>query len=255
MDAWSPAAGIRCTPNQWFSLFASAGTAFQVPTTTELAHPEGSGFNPALEPQTAVGYEAGARIEHSPALRAEIVGFFLRLEDELIPFESTSGRTAFRNAGRSRRYGLELDWESALPYALHWRGAVTLIDAEFREYTTGAGTFAGFDEPGIPSWQIFQEVAYRHPLGFFVALEALFVDGFPVDDANTARSRGYQVLNLRTSYDLERSRWRLTPFVGVGNLSGTAYDGTVRLNAANGAYFEPAPEVNFYAGLAVRAVL
>ncbi len=61
MEAWSPAGGIRWSARPWLSVFANVGTAFQVPTTTELANPQGAGFNPDLEPQKATSYEIGGR--------------------------------------------------------------------------------------------------------------------------------------------------------------------------------------------------
>ena len=83
LDAWSPAGGVRYSPRPWLSLFADVGTAFQVPTTTELANPNGPGFNPDVGPQHATSYEAGARTEWE-RVQGEIVGYFADITDELI---------------------------------------------------------------------------------------------------------------------------------------------------------------------------
>ncbi len=250
--AWSPGGGVRWTPRPGMSLFADAGTAFQVPTTTELGRPDGPGFDPALVPQTAVGGEAGARLFRGERLQASAAGFVTNLDDLLIPFESPSGRTAFRNAGSARRYGAELDWQAwALP-RLRWSGALTFIDARFRDYRTATGTFDGRHEPGIPGWQVYQELFYRHPGGAFVALEAFVVDGYPVNDANTARSDMRYVLDLRGGWAGTVGRWTIAPFVGLRNLTAQRYDGTVRLNARGGRYFEPAPGFSVFGGLTVE---
>jgi iron complex outermembrane receptor protein len=47
----------------------------------------------------------------------------------------------------------------------------------------------------------------------------------------------------------------VAPFLGLGNLANQNYDGTVRLNALGGRYFEPAPTFNVYGGLSVIARL
>jgi len=256
LEEWSPGGGVRYTPWVWLSLFADAGTAFQVPTTTELANPSGAGFNPDVDPQTATSYEIGARAD-GDRVHAGAAAFFLEVTDELIPFELAAqpGRTFFRNAGRSRRYGLELDWRAQLLPGLQWASAVTFIDAEFRDYTTNQGTFDGNDEPGIPSWQVYQEIAYRHSRGVFAAVEAFLVERYFVDDANANRSPGYALCNLRLGYTRTAGAWAIEPFLGLNNLAGERYDGRVRLNAQNGRFFEPAPRFNAYGGLLVTARL
>jgi iron complex outermembrane receptor protein len=255
MEAWSPSGGLSYSPRAWLSLFANAGTAFQVPTTTELANPNGPGFNPTLDPQTATSYELGGRGSWREVADGGLAAFVVDIDDELIPFESPSGRVAFRNAGRSRRYGLEVDWQARPLAALRWSGAVTWIAAEFRSYATEIGTFDGNDEPGIPEWQVYQEIAYRHRSGLYAALEAFLVDGYFVDDANTARSPSYELVNLRAGFERLLGRWSVEPFVGLNNLTDADYDGTVRLNAVGGRFFEPAPGFNVYGGVVVAVQL
>ena len=260
----SPTGGVRWTwldsRPAWLrdlSAFATIGTAFQTPTTTELANPDGPGFNPDIEPQTSVTYELGARARWPVVeLLTEAATYYIEIDDELVPFESDSGRTAFRNAGRSRRYGLELDWQ-ARPWApLRWSGAVTLLKSEYTDYQVGEANFAGNDEPGIPQWWIYQELRYDHPLGLFAALEATLVDGYFVNDANDASTNAYQLVNLRVGWDLALgAHWSVAPFVGINNLASQNYSGTTRLNALGGRYFEPAPTLNSYAGLAITARL
>lgn len=255
LDAWSPAGSVRHSPQPWLNLFGTVATAFQVPTTTEFANPTGAGFNQALRPQTAVSYEGGARLEFLGRLEAEIAAFRLDIEDELLPFESESGRTFFRNAGRSRRYGLETGWTAFVHPALRWSGAATLMYAEFREYQTAAGDMAGNREPGIPPWQLYQELLYRHGDGAYAALEVAAAGSYFVDDENTVRAPGYATLNLRAGYEHTAGRWTIGPVVGLNNLTDATYAGAVRLNARGGRFFEPAPGFNLYGGLTAVARL
>lgn len=259
----SPTGGVRWTwldgRPDWLrdlSTFATIGTAFQTPTTTELANPDGPGFNPDIEPQTSVTYEIGTRARWPGDVITDAATYYIEIDDELVPFESDSGRTAFRNAGRSRRYGLELDWQARLLAPLRWSGAVTLLRSEYTSYQVGENDFAGNDEPGIPQWWIYQELRYDHPLGLFAALEATLVDGYFVNDANDASTNAYQLVNLRVGWNLALgAHWSVAPFVGLNNLASQNYSGTTRLNALGGRYFEPAPTINSYAGIAVTARL
>lgn len=260
---WSPAGGVLWTALPWLSAYVNVGTAFQVPTTTELANPDGPGFAPGVQPQLSTSWEVGARAGRAGAFEGGIAGYVLEVDDELVPYEATSGRTAFRNAGRSRRIGVELDAQARLTRwlgtvlggDLDWTGSFTAIDATYRDYATPAGVFDGNEEPGIPPWQVYQQLAWRRPEGAFVALEGLFVGGFYVDDANDARARGYPLVNLRAGLEREVGRLRVSPFVGVQNLADASYAAVVRLNALGGRFYEPAPGVNVYGGVSIAARL
>ncbi|MFP6665385.1 MAG: TonB-dependent receptor [Deltaproteobacteria bacterium] len=249
MDRWSPSGGILWTPQSDISLFATYGTAFQVPTTTELVNPGGAGFNDDLEPQTAHSWEIGSRYETAD-LKLGLAFFFIDIDDELIPFETVSGRVAFRNAGRSQRRGLEAEGSGELPWGFHWVLAVSALDTKYIDYTTEGGRFDGNDEPGIPPWQAFGELSWRNETGLFIATEVQAVGAIPVDDANSAASPAYTTLGVRMAWTGKiAEKWTVQPFVGVRNITNAEYDGTIRVNARGGRYYEPAPAINFYAGI------
>ena len=47
-------------------------------------------------------------------LVTEASTYYIEVDDELVQFEAPNGHTGYRNAGHSRRYGLELDWQARL---------------------------------------------------------------------------------------------------------------------------------------------
>ena len=229
-------------------------TAFQAPTTTELVNPSGPGFNPDIEPQTARNVEIGLRFQPEN-LEIDLALYRIAIEDELIPFETPAGRVAFRNAGRSRRLGVEVGWQSKLTSNLTWSGAGTAMNAKYTDYETDDGNYSGNREPGIPPWFVYQEIAYQHENGLHAALEAYFVGGYFVNDENSARTGGYELLNLRFGWDTTVGEWTFAPFVGLQNLTNARYDGTVRLNAFGGRYYEPAAGFNVYGGIRIERSL
>ncbi|MDQ3555605.1 MAG: TonB-dependent receptor, partial [Gemmatimonadota bacterium] len=103
MDAVSPSVGLSLRAAESVSLYANVATAFETPTTTELANrPSGAGgFNPELEPQRTVSYEAGAKARFGGAGLLTLAAYRARVRDALIPFEveGAAGRQFFRNAG------------------------------------------------------------------------------------------------------------------------------------------------------------
>ncbi|MGE0824009.1 MAG: TonB-dependent receptor family protein [Candidatus Binatia bacterium] len=251
-DQISPMGGILYSPLPSLSLYANVSTAFQVPTTTEFANPnEGGGFNPDLDPQKAINYEVGARGTFWQRVRYDMAFFWITIDDELIQFEGPSGRSFFRNAGRSTRRGVEAFFNVPLTNELIWTFSYTLLDAQFDRYRTPGGRFDDNDEPGIPPNQIFSELFYAHPSGFYGAANLLFVDRFYADDANRHHNNSYTVLNLRMGYEWQLGRGRISPFVGLNNVGDEYYNGLVRLNAVGNRFFEPSPDFNVYGGVAI----
>lgn len=61
--------------------------------------------------------------------------------------------------------------------------------------------------------------------------------------------------NLRVGRDFERGAWLIAPYLGINNFFDEEYNANVRINAAVGRFFEPAPLLNVYAvyaGLTMR---
>lgn len=253
-DQASPMAGLVWTPAADFAVYGLVSTSFETPTTTELASPTGGGFDSSLEPQTAIDYEIGARGTLFGRARFDLAVFHIDVRDELVPYElpGQPGRRFFRNAGRSRRDGVEAALEVDLREGLVATFAYTYSDFRFVRYATPAGSFDGNPLPGVPEHQGFASLAYEHPSGLYAEWSVLAVDSMPADDAERARSRFQLVSDLRIGARIELGRFELGPFVGVTNLLDDDYDANVRINAAGGRYFEPGPGVGVYGGLGLR---
>jgi iron complex outermembrane receptor protein len=61
----------------------------------------------------------------------------------------------------------------------------------------------------------------------------------------------YLVSNLRGGFRWQADHWIVEPFVGINNLFDESYMSNIRLNAAFGRYYEPAPGRNVYGGVRV----
>lgn len=253
-DEVSPSAGISFSFGE-HTLFGSFSRSFETPTTTELANPAGGGgFNQSLGAQLADNYEVGIKGERGDVYY-ELAAFRINLTDELVPFELPGfpGRTFYSNAGESERSGVEtaLAWhhDSGVSADLSY----TYSDFTFEEFVDENGNdLAGFRLPGLPRHFGYAGVSYRSDGGLFALLEAVYSGALYADNANTVQVDDYVVTNFRASREFARGDWLVTPYVGVNNLLDEEYYGNIRINAFGGAYYEPAPERNFYAGVTVR---
>jgi iron complex outermembrane receptor protein len=257
LHAVSPMAGavVRLSPlSAWY---LNIGSAFETPTTTELGNqPNGNaGLNYDLKPQYSTTYESGLKGFFLSRFQYDVALFETEVRDELIPFEvpGGNGRTYYRNAGRTRRRGLELSTGTEIgPLAL--TAAYTYSHFRFRDFVSAGTQFAGNVIPAIPEHQAQGSATWRFRSAF-ATVEALAKSAVYVDDANSARAAGFAVYNLRLGADgLGRFVW-LTPVVTVQNLFDRRYVGSVAINAAGtpatAKFYEPAPQRTVLMGVTI----
>ncbi|HEX6050158.1 MAG TPA: TonB-dependent receptor [Gemmatimonadaceae bacterium] len=255
LRAVSPMVGVVARVGLLHSVFANVSTAFETPTATELANkPDGSpGINPTLDPQYSTTVEAGVKGVVLSRVRYDASLFATRVRDELIPFEvpGGGGRRYFRNAGTTRRRGGELGLAASLGRAAVG-ASYSYSDFSFRDYVVGTNDFGGNTIPGIPNQQ-FQGYVTWMVRGWSATLEGITAGSAFLDDGNSARSSGYEVVNARVTGTIPVGRVSVVPMVALSNLFGRTYAGSIVTNAAAGRYYEPAPGRTIYAGLSIGA--
>nr|WP_301271079.1 TonB-dependent receptor [Halomonas sp. Y3] len=251
---WTGSLGGSYRYHEDHQLYANLGTAFETPTFTEFARPDGGGgFNPEVAPQWALNRELGLRGRLAHGLRYDLAAFSVRVDDELVPFEATDGRTFFENAGRTSRDGieLELDWSPVLS----WRvaSALTLADYRFERFRDGDADLAGNRLPGLPRRQWNNRLTWYGSGERFASAEALYTGGYYADNASQVPVESHWLVNLRAGEGWTlNGGTRLGAHLGVRNLLDEAHFANVRINANGGRFFEPAAGRTIYAGLEVR---
>ena len=256
LDDVSPMVGLLANLSPDVTVYGTYSTSFETPTTTEFANPSGAGgFNPLLEPQAATNLEVGLRGGVGSRTRYELAVFDIGVEDELIPYEipSSPGRDFFANAGRSNRTGLEATLISQPTDRIGVTLSYTYADFTFADFLDDNGNdYSGNRIPGTVEQLVFAELSYRHPAGWFGALDALHVGDQFANNANSVADGAYTLSNLRLGFDANRGGATFSPFVGVNNLFDQSYNSNIRLNAFGRRYYEPGPGRNVYAGVAVN---
>jgi len=249
---FSPMGGLSWAVGQSLRIYGNVSTSFDPPATTELANPYGpTGFNPDIDSQTATNYEVGLKGLIGSRLRYDLAIFHIDVRDEIVPFElEGSGQSFYRNAGRSTHDGLEATMVLEIIEGLTASAAYTWSDFTFDEFNEGGVAVSdGNRIPGIPEHLLNVAVDWTLPGGFYAGWDLLYAGHFFADNANQVETGDYLVSNLRGGFHWQVGTWRVEPFVGVSNLFDERYMSNIRLNAAFGRYYEPAPERNFYGGL------
>jgi len=244
MSSLSASAGVTVRAARGWQAYASVGTAFETPTTTELVNrPDGQGgLNPAIAPQRAVNMELGLR-GVARGVEMTIAVYDAEVRDALVPFEDSlqPGRTFFRNAGKVRHQGVEVAVEANVSRTVALNAAYTYARHRFVEFTTPDGQFEGNVLPGVPPHLLSWSVNIEPGHAFWMSLDNTYQATLFTNDANTASAGAWWLVGLRAGWLYQRHGFRVTPFVTATNLFDRAYVASVVVNARGGRYFEPGP--------------
>ncbi len=258
----SPVLGVVFHADDRVNLYASFGRGFETPTFAEMAYrPGGTGLNFALDPATSTAFEAGVKARLGRAQRVNFAAFAIDTDDEIVVDAATGGRTTYKNAGKTRRRGVELAWDGSFDGGIAAHVAYTYLRAEFADgFTTGvppATVPGGARLPGVPSVQAYAELAWAPGgrLGFSAALEGQYVAQVYVNDRNTDAAPAYAIANARIGYAFAVERATVRTYARLNNITDLNYVGSVIVGDTNGRYFEPAPGRNWMAGINVDVAL
>ena len=246
MTAVSPSIGVSWMLTPRFSTYANVSSAFETPTTTELANrPSGAGgLNPDLAPQRVVATEVGARAPLGMLGQATVALFDAHIRDALVPFEvaTAPGRQFYRNASRARQRGVEASASALLqPWALA-RVAATVVDARFAATDTAAGLVAGRRIPGVAPFRVDGSLTAGAGGPVRAELLATMQSRTPANDANTAWAPAFTIFDVDAGLAPHGvGAVAISAAASLSNIFNRRYDTSVVPNAARGRFFEPGP--------------
>jgi iron complex outermembrane recepter protein len=258
--ALTPVLGATYRLHRDVNLYASFGRGFETPTLNELSYRPGdmgaAGFNFALRPATSRNVELGVKARVREHVRLTLAAFHIRTRNELTVLSSSGGRAIYRNAGETRRQGLELGVEGKWPGGWGALLAWSLLDAEYATpfcngpCTPASRVMAGNRIPGVARQTAFAELSWRDPgTGFSMALESHFVGSVSVDDINSDSAPAHVLAHIHVGVEQQVGSWKLSEFVRVNNLTNRRHAGSVIVNESNGRFFEPGAGRNVLVGL------
>jgi iron complex outermembrane receptor protein len=251
-NSFNPSIGLNYNLNAQNYLYANFSTSFETPALSELsANPSGDGgLNEELKAQSARNFELGYKFKRKNTF-AQITLFYIETDNDLVPYELENfpDRIFFRNAGSSKRRGLELFYSQDLVKNFKLKTSYTYSDFRYSAYETSSGNFNGKYLPGIPKHLATFSVDYQNKSGLTLSLQSKHVGDLYTNDSNSVRDDHYSLYNLNVGFKIKSKQILLLPFLGIKNVFDTKYNDNIRINAFGGRYYEPAPGFNIFGGI------
>ncbi|NDJ57657.1 TonB-dependent receptor [Enterobacteriaceae bacterium 4M9] len=249
---WLPAGALKYAVNEAWNLYVTGGRGFETPTINELSYRDGgiNGLNFNLKPSTNTTWEVGSKNRVGNGLFT-VALFQTDTDNEIVVSESSGGRSTYKNAGETRRRGMELGLDQRFAENWQLKMAWTYLDATYRSNVCRTGDCNGNRIPGIARNMGFASLGWVPETGWYAGADVRYMGNIAANDANSANAPSYTLVGLNTGYKLPYRNWTLDVFGRVDNLFDRDYAGSVIVNEGNGRYYEPAPGRNYGIGATV----
>jgi iron complex outermembrane receptor protein len=245
------------------NVYISYGSSFDTPTLNQVTYNSSfDGSNFGLSAATTKQIELGFKSKISKSAQVNVAFFNANTTNDIVVGASSFGRTAFTNAPKTNRQGMELGSQFKLPYHLEVNLAYTWLSATVKEaysYTYQAAgipkttnvVLSGNRIPGVPNQGLFSEVLWVKPnKSMEAAVEARVNGPMAVNDINSpSMASGYAVMNIRGVLRQEvAGGLSFSQFFRINNVLDRSYVGSVIVNQASSQFYESAPGRNWMIG-------
>lgn len=252
-DRLSPSLGVTYAFTPRFNGFVSYKQSFRIPQEGQLFRPGATRESTELKPVKARSYEAGVRAAPSATLSWELSVYRLEKTDDILTFNDGTGPTQTNN-GETRHQGIEvaLGW-AFLP---QWRLdlAASQADHEYEDWVAFANNvlvdFSGRTIASAPEHTANATLGYspRTLPGLAVETEWIYLGSYWMNDANSVKYDGHQLVNLRLNYQAS-AHWQF--FLRITNLFDRRW-ATAAQVSNNESQYAPGLPLSIYGGIGMR---
>jgi iron complex outermembrane receptor protein len=259
---FSPQLSFLFKPNSLKTVYFSVSRGFSLPATEETLTSEGT-INPNIKPENGYNFELGGKFYFlNKKLYTEIAVYRMEIKDLLVAKRVGDDQYVGLNAGKTFHEGIEIslnhNWQMNRFFSLNSYLAGSLGKYEFKEFVDNGNDYSGNKLTGVPSNKVNAGILLNTNLGIYLNADYQFVDDIPMNDANTAFSDSYKIVNLKTGYRFEvLQNLNCNLAFGINNLTNEKYASLILPNAlpvgtSSPRYYYPGLPVNYYGTLSLN---
>lgn len=196
---WLPAGSLKYALTDAWNVYLSAGRGFETPTINELSYRSDnqSGLNFGLKPSTNDTVEIGSKTRIGNGLFTAAL-FQTNTDNEIVVDSSSGGRTSYKNAGKTRRQGMELGLDQQFGESWRLKAAWTWLDATYRTNVCDDASCNGNRIPGIARNMGYASFGYQPEQGWYAGSDIRYMSDIMANDENTAKAPSWTVVGLTT---------------------------------------------------------
>lgn len=243
------------------TLRASASKGYSPPTLAEVRSSDNV-INNNLQAESGWNYETGLRYaSNSRKFNIDATLFYFQLKNAIVRRLNDNNVEYFINAGGTKQLGAELQtawrlFKLSLAHflnGLQWRNSYTYSHFRFNNFKNAQQDYSNNQLTGVPNHTLINSLALNFKKGFYTFVQHNYTTGIPLNDANTAFAKKYQLVDVRAGLNnINLGKTALAISFGINNLLNQSYSLGNDLNAANNRYFNPAPGINYDAGISIK---
>ncbi|OGP15938.1 MAG: hypothetical protein A2V21_304825 [Deltaproteobacteria bacterium GWC2_55_46] len=249
----SPKAGATYELTDKVSLFASYNQGFRIPSTGDIFRAGGTAATAVdLDPVKVYSYETGLKGALGEKARFETSVYYMEKKDDIVTFNAAPGDSQRLNAGKTVHKGIEVGLEVKPVDRVGLGVSYSYSMHEYDEWrVSGSTDFSGKEMPVAPRHNLSVRVDFTPAFlnGGAAEIEWVHLGSYWLDDANTEKYGGHDLVNLRTSYYLT-PQWEV--YLKATNLLDRHYAEKAAKSSSGEALYTPGTPQSLFAGLVYR---
>lgn len=230
-SAITPKVGMTYDLGKGNGLFVNYSQGFLPPQVSELYR----GVKiPSLKPAQFDNYEIGGWVQLNKKLSFDYSFYQLDGTNEIISVRLDDGTRENRNAGKTEHRGVEYGLNWSITNDLSLRVSGTNASHKFVDYVEDGADYSENEMGQAPSWIANSEISYKPSFlpKFRASLEWQHIDGYYMDNANSASYKGYDIFNFRMGYEFKG----IEVWANLMNLSNELYATVARRSRWGDSY-------------------
>jgi iron complex outermembrane recepter protein len=235
---FSPRIGVNYSPNHLFSIYASAGHGYSLPSPEETLLPQGE-INEGILPEQGYQFETGTRIAlFNKTMDVDISVYWIELNNLLLTKRLSEDIFTGINAGKSRHQGIELLMinrffhSNSFPGRLSSTFSFTKSINRFIDFIDDGNSYNFNDLPGIPNLTANFLLKWE-PIGRIETFAHVqYIGKQFINDLNSIDYPGYFLVNFKASLNIAlKKNVSLSILVGINNLADKEHASMLLVNA------------------------
>lgn len=229
---FSPKLGLTYQVNKNLNTFINYRHAFRAPSNTQLFK-QGQAVNTVgLSPIKVNSFETGLRGKSDYDLSYTVSLYFMTKEDDILAFKKADGTRETVNAGETSHKGIELGLNKKFTESIKVNIAASYAVHTYEDWKPNSTTdYSGKEMESAPRTVTNTKLSYRPESlpDLVIEPEWVHLGSYWMDQANTQKYNGHDLLNIRTRYTLSK---KSTVYARVMNVTDERYATAASYKAA-----------------------